>query len=277
MASKPVSFEAGKVAFLGVHGMAGSPKELEFLAKRLRNAGISSDVPTLPGHGTTMEDLERFRWKEWVDFLEGRLLALGKEHEPVFVGGLCSGALLALALTLRQPSRIQGLVLYSPVFFYDGWNIPKWGRLYLYTAFFTPFGRYMGFPTNRPPYGVKDKRLQSIIASMYARMHSKGQATSLGYTGIPPTTFHEMHKLKNHVKRHLGEIRTPTLLLHSLEDDLTSAKSSKFVLERIGSPKKRLVLLDDCYHLITVDKKKAEVADETVSFFNEPMQSPASC
>lgn len=267
----------GRGVFLGVHGMAGSPKELEFLAKRLRDAGISSDVPTLPGHGTTMEDLERLRWQEWVDFLEERLLALGKDKEPVFVGGLCSGALLALAVALRQPSRIRGLVLYSTALFYDGWNLPKWGKLFLYAAFFTPIGWHKGFRTDRPPYGVKDKRLQGVIASMYARMDSKSQATTLGYTEIPAATFHEMHKLRNHVKRHLGEIHTPTLLLHSLEDDLTSVKSSKFVLERLGSSQKRLVLLEDCYHLITVDKKKREVADQTVSFLEELIQSNVTC
>lgn len=255
--------------------MAGSPKELEPIAKGLSQEGITSDIPLLPGHATSMSDLKKVKWQEWANFLENRLLELSEAHEPLFAGGLCSGALLALELARRQPERIAGLVLFSSTYFYDGWNLPKWGWAFLPLAFYTPLRWFYAFPTDRPPYGVKDKRLQRLIASMYCRLGTLDRTTTIGYPKIPAPTFHEMHKLRNHIKRHLGEIRTPSLLFHSLEDDLTSFKSSQFILERLGASQKRLILLEDCYHLITVDKKKSEVIRETLAFLKGLVQNPA--
>jgi carboxylesterase len=71
----------------------------------------------------------------------------------------------------------------------------------------------------------------------------------------------------------LREILTPSLLFHSLEDDLTSFRSSKFILENLTASQKRLILLEDCYHLITVDKKKSEVIQETVAFLKGLIQN----
>lgn len=270
-----IFYEAGKPAFVGVHGMSGSPQELEPVAKGLSKAGITCDIPILPGHASSMSDLKRLKWQDWAGFLEARLLELGKHHNPLFVGGLCSGALLALETALRRPELVCGLVLYSSTFFYDGWNIPKWGWAFLPLAFYTPLRWFYAFPTDRPPYGVKDKRLQRLIASMYARLGQEDKHTTIGYPKIPAATFHEMHKLRNRIKRHLGKIHTPTLLFHSVEDDLTSLKSSEFILARLGASHKRLVVLEDCYHLITVDKKKSDVLYQTEAFLKGLIQNAA--
>ena len=50
-----------------------------------------------------------------------------------------------------------------------------------------------------------------------------------------------------------------------------------FAMEHFGASQKRLILLEDCYHLIAVDKKKREVADATVLFLEELIQSKVIC
>ena len=64
----------------------------------------------------------------------------------------------------------------------------------------------------------------------------------------------------------MAKITAPTLILQASEDDFTSVKNSEFVLSRIASADKKLVLLDDSYHVITVDRQRDVVAQELQTF-----------
>lgn len=265
-------FSAGNTAFLGIHGLAGAPKELEYLAKRLRDADITCEVPVLPGHGGTITDLKGVGWRDWLDFLEKRLLALHEKHGPVFVGGLCSGALLALALAVRQPKLVKGLILYSTTYFYDGWNsgpLGQWGVLFV---LYSPMRWFFSFPNVRPPFGVKDPRLQRLIAAHLKRTSINHGVMQAGYSQIPAKSFAQMESLKHWVRRRLGNIHQPTLLMHSVADDMTSIRSSELVLKHLGSEDKKLLRLNDCYHMITLDQQKRCVAKETIGFIHQHMQ-----
>lgn len=256
--------EAGKTAFLGIHGLGGAPKELEYLGKRLYRSGITVSAPLLPGHESASA-LKKARWPLWAGFLEERLDALFERHGPVFVGGLCSGAWLALALAAKKPHQVAGLVLYSTTYYYDGWNNGRLGAAWVWLALYTPIRWFYSFPTERPPYGIKDARLQRLIAA-HARHADGTDAMKAGFSAIPAPCFGQMHGLRAWVRPHLAAIHHPALLLHSREDDLTSIKSSEYVLHRLGSQDKRLIALDDCYHLITLDKQKHLVAQATTDF-----------
>lgn len=265
--------KAGAPLFFGIHGLAGRPREFSYLAKQLGKAGISTYAPILPGHGAPLDVFRKVTRKDWLDALQGHLQQVSQEHSPIFVGGLCWGALLALALALREPQMIRGLILYAPNYFYDGWNLPKPRALTMAMAFYTPLRWFFMFATDRPPYGIKDPRLRAYIAALYRRGDQKRIFEQLGHPRIPATTFYQMHRLRAFIRRHLQEIHTPALFLHSREDDFTSPRSSEFLCGHLGSEDKRLILLDDCYHLITVDQKKDEVFTHTLSFIQQHMHA----
>jgi esterase/lipase len=42
-------------------------------------------------------------------------------------------------------------------------------------------------------------------------------------------------------------------------------------MERIGSRDKRLVILEDCYHIVTMDREKERVARECINFLREAL------
>jgi carboxylesterase len=92
---------------------------------------------------------------------------------------------------------------------------------------------------------------------------------SIAYTKTPAANIHELFKLTNHVKKELPAITTPALILHSNEDDLTSLKNPDYVEEKIGSKVVRKIILDDSYHMMTIDNQKDRVAEETIRFFKE--------
>ena len=65
----------------------------------------------------------------------------------------------------------------------------------------------------------------------------------------------------------MGEVTAPTVILQAREDDMTSPRNAYLVHDEIASKEKRLVLLDDCYHVITVDKQQDAVARHLIEFF----------
>jgi carboxylesterase len=67
------------------------------------------------------------------------------------------------------------------------------------------------------------------------------------------------------VKKRMPSITTPTLVLHSLEDDITSRWNADYVERKLGGPVVK-VMLDDCYHMITVDLQYHRVIELSVDF-----------
>ncbi len=59
----------------------------------------------------------------------------------------------------------------------------------------------------------------------------------------------------------------PVQLIQARDDDMTSIRNSTFIYDKIGSALKEIVLLDDCYHVITADQERATVARSMDSFF----------
>jgi carboxylesterase len=96
-----------------VHGFTGSPPEMRLVGDYLHQRGLTVSGPLLPGHGTTVEEMNRCRWTDWTDHVEGALANLQARCETVFAGGLSMGSLLTLYLAAHPPD-LPGAILYSP-------------------------------------------------------------------------------------------------------------------------------------------------------------------
>ena len=70
----------------------------------------------------------------------------------------------------------------------------------------------------------------------------------------------------------LGEIKSPTLVIHGKSDDLVPPANGKLIAERI--PKAKLVLLDRASHLFTTDQTKA--AHRAIFEFLSSQENPVS-
>jgi esterase/lipase len=92
-------------------------------------------------------------------------------------------------------------------------------------------------------------------------------AASKGYPIFPLRTLTEIDRLIVWVRARLGAVTAPTVILQAREDDMTSPRNASIVYDEISSEDKQLVLLDDCYHVITVDKQREVVADNLGKFF----------
>src|SRR6187549_3092356 len=53
-----------------VHGFTGTPFEVGYLGRALAKERYTVSAPRLPGHGTSLDDLDRTRWEDWVGTVE---------------------------------------------------------------------------------------------------------------------------------------------------------------------------------------------------------------
>lgn len=260
MGTYKIDLEDGEHAVLLIHGLTGSPFETKSLAKRLHHAGFAVKAPCLAGHGETLESLKATNWYDWYKTVHETFLELKKKYKTVSVSGLCMGALLALYLAFDVGDEVSSISLLSTTIFYDGWSLPRCSFL-LPLFFYSPL-RYFYSYKEQEPYGIKDERTRKRIA--------KGlRENSIAYSEFPAQSMHELFKLIRATKKIIPKVTVPTLILHALEDDVASIKNAEYVETHIGSSNVRKIYIKDSYHMLTLDKQKGLVAEETIKFFKE--------
>jgi len=63
--AEPLSAAGSDVGVLVVHGFTGNPSTMRPLADALVAAGLTVEMPRLPGHGTTIDDMATTTWADW--------------------------------------------------------------------------------------------------------------------------------------------------------------------------------------------------------------------
>jgi len=253
-------------ALLLLHGLSGSPLEMQYLARRARLAGFRTHSPSICGcdFGTREDPRDTGTWRQWVGFVSRELDTLSRSHERVYVAGLCIGAVLALRLAIERPQQVAGLALVSTTLAYDGWQMP-WYRVLAPLAYYTPLRRIIVW-RERHPFGLKNGRLREWVV----RALGTQGVSSVGAAFQPLSGIHEAQMLIRAVRRDIRGVTAPTLIMHSIEDDVTSPRSAQFVALNISSRQVRTVLYRDSYHILSMDNDKESVADEMVGFFRGP-------
>jgi len=250
--------QGGEHSILLIHGLTGSPFELKYVAQRLHASGFTVSVPCLAGHGATFQELARTRWHDWYATAKTAFDNLKKTHKTVSVGGLCMGAVLALLLAASEKNDVKALALLSTTLSYDGWATP-WYQFLITVVYYTPF-RYMAYYTEREPFGIKNERLRRQVMTALKN-------NSIGYLRFPCTAMHELQVLSRITRKKLREVTAPALIIHSLEDDLASIKNAEYVERHISSNYKKKIILNDSYHMVTIDNQRSMVVKEMIQFF----------
>ena len=259
--TKDISYPGGDHAVLLLHGLSSTPQEMSYIARRLSQNGFSVLAPYIKGYGLGSPCTS---WQEWLVEVRLRYNQLSATHRTVSVSGLCIGATLGLALAAEEPS-VAALSLLSVTLFYDGWTIP-WYHSLLNLAYRTPIRHFYSF-SEKPPYGLKNEALREKV---FKSMHQKGNST-IGSATLSMHHIFQAQALAQYVKARLPDIKTNCLLIHAIDDDTSTTANAEFVQAHIGSPVSRKILLDDCYHIITMDNERELVARETQWFFEEAL------
>jgi carboxylesterase len=236
--AEPFHHDGSDVGVLLCHGFTGTPQSLRPWGEYLADRGYSVRIPLLPGHGTTWQEMNQTRWEDWYAAVDAAFRELHEASERVVVCGLSMGGALALQLAQGHGPRISGLVLVNPA-----------------VKFEDP--RTLLLPV-----------LKHVVGSLGAIGNDvkKPGVTELAYTRTPLKAAHSQLVAWQSVVRDLPEVTQPVLLLRSPQDHVVPASSSALILSRISSLDVTEILLEDSYHVATIDNDAQRIFDESAKF-----------
>jgi len=254
----------GPTGFLLIHGLGGTPLELKFVAKGLARSGFTVHCPQLAGHCGDESDLLATDWHDWYASVEAGLDELRKRCDTVIAGGLSMGAVMALHLAAQRRDEVNGLALYAPTLWHDGWAMP-WSVFWLRFGVLSAIGhrllaRFYSF-TEVEPYGIKDPAIRSVVLSAM----TSGDTTRAGIMVTPGRAIYQHCELVDVVKRELKSIAAPAVLIQARDDDMASLKNSEYLQRHLRGPVST-VILDDSYHIVTVDRQRDLVIEASAAF-----------
>jgi carboxylesterase len=264
-----------------LHGLCSSSLEVLMFARTLRDHGYHVATPRIAGYTVGESphgNAANATFERWIDAVTAEIATLASSHDAVHVCGVSLGATLGLAVAAQRPPGVTSLALISTTLFFDGWNASRW-RFLRPLAYYTPLARLFGH-REAAPYGVKNPRVRAWIESQLAQ----SGLSSAGPARIPAATLREADRLIRFVKRSLPQVDVPVLLVHAREDDVASLANPRFVARRIGSRVVHQTVVEDSYHMITLDNDRDLAALKTVQFFSsvaqprhtEPWAAPAT-
>lgn len=246
-----------KVGALLIHGLTGIPKEMRPVGKLLEQHGVITSTPMLAGHGATYKEMLAVNYTDWVESCQKALDELAPQVDVVICAGLSMGAILSLIMASRNES-VGGIALLSPTLKYDGKMASRWQFLLPFIDFFPIIGTRC-YWTESAPYGLKDERLQKMITRQLEAA-KKGESDDYGLFRTYGRPIRQLDHLVKLAKQEAASVRAQSIVVHSLEDTLTSENNAIEIYNRLGSKEKRLIFLSGCDHVMTLDLRKEDVA-----------------
>ena len=76
-----------------------------------------------------------------------------------------------------------------------------------------------------------------------------------------------------HVRKRIDMISDPLLIMHATDDESVHPRNAQYVFDHASSTDKELILLGDCYHMITVDNERDTVFYETEMFIKRSVNT----
>ena len=236
--AEPYRHEGGEVGVLLCHGFTGSPQSLRPWAEYLAERGLTVSLPLLPGHGTRWEDMQVTGWEDWYAEVERALAELLDRCETVFVFGLSMGGALTLRLAAKHGDRIAGIVVVNPA-----------NKVHGLSAYALPLARHLVRTT---------KGLSSDIA--------KEGVAEVGYDRVPLHAAHSVRKFFRIVDKELPQVTQPMVLLHSPQDHVVPPADSARILSRVSSADVKEIVLEQSYHVATLDHDAERIFEESWAF-----------
>ena len=258
----------GNAAVLLVHGLTGTPAEMKHFGRVMSRKGLTVACPELAGHCASIEALQATKWQDWYQSIENAFDALRGEYEQVFIAGLSMGALIALLVASKRKTQVAGVILLSTTFFYDGWNVSWFKQTFLLPiVLYTPLKYFLHWEETAP-YGIKCERTRAMVAAILENKDAL-TADKIGYFKTPATVILESMGLIKATRKCLSQVITPALIVHSTEDDMASLENAYYVEKNIASEHVETMYIDDTYHVLTLDKRKDDIALRVVGFCKE--------
>ena len=236
--AEPFSAAGGPHGVLVLHGFTGCPQSMRGLAQAFAAGGFAVELPRLPGHGTTIDDMLTTTWADWSGCAERAYRELATRCEKVVVAGLSMGGSLAVWLAVHHP-EIVGVVAINAAI--------------------------------DPPAETFRQMMHQLLADGHTTMPAVGNdvaapdVTELAYDATPIGPLLSLCEAGDELHAKLGDIHCPVLIMNSPQDHVVPPVSSDILAARVSGPVER-VTLERSYHVATLDYDKADIEARAVEF-----------
>jgi carboxylesterase len=235
--AEPWSASGGSAGVLVLHGFTGNPQSLRGLAEAFAGAGFTVEIPLLPGHGTSVDDLLTTGWADWSAAAEAAYADLAARCDHVVVAGLSMGGSLTCWLASRHP-EIVGIVCVNPA-------------ITVAPELVTAVQEMVDGGTDRIPAIGNDVADPTQVEK--------------AYDATPLRPLLSLAEAADAFRGDLGAIACPLLLLTSPQDHVVDPGDSDILAAAVAGPVER-VTLGRSYHVATLDYDKDLIFEQAVAF-----------
>jgi carboxylesterase len=236
--ARPFLFTGGNEACLLIHGFTGTPSHMRYLGQFLHyEADYTVKAPLLPGHGTSLEDMEKTGQKDWLAASEQAYQKLVQRYEKVHVIGYSMGGVLALLLAEKY--EVDRLVtIAAPVKFQT--------KLVYLAPLLKHFMRFKSWQqeTKRDRYDVR-------------------------YSGFPVRCLEELVKLVRKMKKKIAEVNSPLLVVQSRQDGTVNPASADWLYKHVSSEERDILWLEESGHDCPISLEREKIHQRVLNFLAE--------
>ena len=233
-----------KIGVYLIHGFSSSTYEMKLLAEFLASKQIHVVANNLPGHGTTVNDCNRVKYQDWLDFSKKELSILASQSDKIYIIGCSMGGAIALYLASIFP--VNGVIV--------GGLVIKFKKPFMTNYINTILCRLLK---------TRDKKL---IFSKNIR----DDISYYGYSHYPLIALNEFRKMLKFIKPFFQNITVPVLLIHS-ERDKSSIKDNVIIVKTlIKSMESEIFIIKNAHHnLFDSNPDQKIVFDKVESFISK--------
>jgi carboxylesterase len=236
--ARPELTGARSIGVLLSHGFTGQPASIKPWGLDLADKGYAVEVPRLPGHGTSWQELNTTTWADWYGELARTFDKLCLAHEAVVVCGLSMGGALVLQLAADHPDRVAGVVVVNAAVATKRKDVKLLPLLKHVIPSFPAIGNDI-----KKPGGDEHA---------YSRTPLKATASMMGaWPGLIAS---------------LPEITCPLLYFRSTEDHVVDDLSQPIITNAVSSSEIVERRLENSYHVATLDNDAEEIFAESAIF-----------
>lgn len=225
------------------HGFTGTTQSMRPWGEYLAGEGLAVLGPRLPGHGTTMREMNTTRFADWYGELERAFDDLRGRCSTVFVMGLSMGGTLALRLAEKRADQVAGVVVVNAALATER----KDAALLPLLSKVVPYFKGVSDDVKKP--GVHE----------------------LAYPKLPLKAALSLQRAWPVVRGDLGLITCPVLAYRSAEDHVVEPLSAEILAAEV--PQTDLRVLNDSYHVATLDNDAPTIFQGSLDFVRK--HSPA--
>lgn len=240
--AEPFFSPGNRKGVLLVHGFTGTPHEMRLLGDNLAAKGYTVLGIRLTGHGTSMDDLVRCRWHDWLADIESGLALLKESTDEQFVVGFSMGAALSLLAASRYDFRAVAAVS-APAYHSPAWQIPLIPILGWFVK---------GIRKGKPDWNDTVQLGKHVSYPLY-----------------PVKAVAQYIKVLEQMRAGLSQIKMPVMLVQSSKDRTVPKDSLDVLKQCLTGTNARTYWVHDSNHMVLLEPDREAVFNLISDFLEE--------